>query len=310
MSSYISPAWAVVVMAPVLVLGVYVVAVLDRVAARFVAERRVGIAGAALAPLTAAAVALRQRPTRTEHPDAQAWALAPALLMGCAAVGLAVIPMGPSASVADPDSGFVVYSAAIAFVMVAVYLHGWSPNSTFPLIGGYRFIAQALSFQIPFLLVLLGPALPAESLAIGDFVDAQDTLWNVVRQPLGLPIFLIVAAAVTFSAPADLPDATDLAGGTLAEVSGRDRALWRAARAALLVTVAAMGATAFLGGWQGPVLPGWAWVVVKTLAVLTVLVGASHAFARVRIERFVVFCWVVLLPLSLVNIFVAGAFLL
>jgi NADH-quinone oxidoreductase subunit H len=71
-----------------------------------------------------------------------------------------------------------------------------------------------------------------------------------------------------------------------------------------------MGAAGFLGGWHGPLLPGWLWVVLKTLLLLAVLVGASHTFARVRIERFVVFAWVVLLPLSLVNIFFAGALLL
>jgi NADH-quinone oxidoreductase subunit H len=213
-------------------------------------------------------------------------------------------------SVADPDAGFVLYSAAIAFVMVSVYLHGWSANSTMPLIGGYRFIAAAFAFQIPFLLALLGPTLPAESLAIGAIVEAQDSLWNVVRQPLGLPIFLVVSAAATFSLPLDFPDAADLGGGTSAEVSGSHRLAWSGARAALLVMVAAMGASAFLGGWHGPWLPGWLWVLLKTVLLLVILVVSSRGLARPRLERFVVFAWVVLLPLSLLNIFFAGALLL
>jgi NADH-quinone oxidoreductase subunit H len=294
----------------VVVTGAYVVAVLDRVAGSLVARRLLRLSEIFSAPVATAALLLTQRRTRTEHPDAQAWALAPALLAALAAVGLAVIPIGPDASVADPAAGYVLYSAAIAYVMVSVYLHGWSANSTLPLIGAYRFIAQAFAYQIPFLLVLLAPALPAESLAIGAIVDAQGSLWNVVRQPLGLPIFLVVSAAATFSLPLDFPDAADLSGGTSAEVAGPHRLAWRGARAALLVMVAAMGAAGFLGGWHGPLLPGWLWVVLKTLLLLVLLVGASHAFARMRIERFVVFAWVVLLPLSLVNIFFAGALLL
>jgi NADH-quinone oxidoreductase subunit H len=74
--------------------------------------------------------------------------------------------------------------------------------------------------------------------------------------------------------------------------------------------VAAMGASAFLGGWHGPWLPGWVWVVLKTLLLLVILIVSGHMLARLRIERFVVFTWVVLLPLSLVNIFFAGALLL
>jgi NADH-quinone oxidoreductase subunit H len=310
MRPYLSPPLAVVIMIGVLVAGAYVVAVLDRITGMLVARRPLALAHALWGPIASAAFLFLQRRTRTERPDAQAWALAPALLTGLAAVGLVVIPIGPNASVADPAAGFVLYSAAIAYVMVSVYLHGWSVNSTLPLIGGYRFIAQAFAYQIPFLLALLAPALPAESLAIGAIVEAQDSLWNVVRQPLGLPIFLVVSAAATFSLPLDFPDAADLGGGTSAEVAGTHQLAWRGARSALLVMVAAMGASAFLGGWQGPWLPGWLWVVLKTMFLLVILIGSSHTFARMRIERFVVFAWVILLPLSLVNIFFAGALLL
>ncbi len=310
MRPYLSPPVAALVMIAVVVAGAYVVVTLDRIVGTVVARRPLRLGSLLLAPIAAAALLFTNRRARTERPDAQAWALAPALLAGLAAVGLAVIPIGPNSSVADPDAGFVLYSAAIAYVMVSVYLHGWSANSTMPLIGGYRFIAAAFAYQIPFLLALLAPALPAESLAIGAIVDAQVSLWNVVRQPLGLPIFLVVSAAATFSLPLDFPDAADLGGGTAAEVSGSHGLAWRGARAALLVMVAAMGASAFLGGWHGPWLPGWLWVVLKTMLVLVVLIASSHSLARLRIERFVMFSWIVLLPLSLVNIFFAGGLLL
>ena len=307
---YLNPAIAAGAMIVVLIAGAYVVAVLDGATAALVERRPLQARRILFAPFAETALLLTHSRTRTEHPDVEAWALAPALLAGLAAVGIALVPVGPEASVTDPVGGFVLYSTAVTYVMVAVYLHGWSANSTLPLIGGYRFVAQAFAYQIPFLLALLAPALPAESLAIGAIVEAQGSLWNVVRQPLGLPIFLVVSAGVTFSLPLDFPDAVDLAGGTAAEASGPHRLAWKGARAALLVMVAAMGASAFLGGWQGPWLPGWLWVVVKTVLLLWVLIASSHMFARPRIESFVVFAWVVLLPLSLVNIFFAGAVLL
>jgi NADH-quinone oxidoreductase subunit H len=307
---FLPPPLAAIVMVAVAIAGSYFAVTLDRIVQTLVARRPLHLGKELLTPIATAALLLIHQRLRTERPDVQAWALAPALLAGLAAVGLAVIPVGPKTSVADPAAGFVLYSAAIAYVMVSVYLHGWSANSTLPLIGGYRFIAAAFAFQIPFLLALLGPALPAESLAIGAIVEAQDALWNVVRQPLGLPIFLVVSAAATFSLPLDFPDAADLAGGTSAEVSGSQRLAWRGARATLLVMVAAMGASAFLGGWHGPWLPGWLWVVLKTLFLLVILIISSRTLARPRLERFVVFAWVVLLPLSLLNIFFAGALLL
>ena len=290
--------------------GVYVVAVIDR-AVGVVVSRGGGVRARILvAPASKAALLLLQRRRRTERADAQGWALAPGLLGGLAGTALAVVPVAPGVAVADPSTGFVVFASTIAFVMIAVFLHGWSPNSLFPLLGAYRYGAQALSLQMPFLLAMLATALPAESLAITDIVEAQADLWNVVRQPLGLPIYLIVGVGVAFWGPLNLPDGADVVGGTSAEDSGSARLAWEVARAAMLVAVAAMGSAAFLGGWWGPWLPAPVWMVLKTLALLVLLVGSRHLLARVRIEPFVVVCWVLLIPLALANILLSGALLL
>ena len=310
MNGYAPVELALVAVAVTLTVGVYVVAVGDRLLGAVVAGER-GVFGDALkAPARSAALLLAQTRMTTERPDGAGWALAPALLTGLAAFALAMVPLGPGLVVADPDTGFVAFSAAIAFVMIAVFLHGWSPNSILPLIGAYRYGAQALSFQIPFLLAMLATALPAESLSIVRIVEAQESVWNVLRQPLGLPLYLVVGVAVSFWGPLNLPDGSDLAGGTSLEDSGPARLLWAVARASMLVAVSAMGAAGFLGGWFGPLLPGPVWVVLKTLALLALILAAGHLLARVRLELFVLVAWAVLIPLALLNVFVSGALLL
>ena len=286
--------------------GIYVTAVLDGVIARAVSRRPIQ-AGAALArPVQAAALLLLQRPTRTERPDAALWLLAPALLATVAAGIVAAIPVGSTAAAPAIDAGIVYVGALMALVMVAVFVHGWSTNSLFPLVGGYRFVALALSYEMPLALVLIAAALPAQSLAIDAMVRSQAGLWNVVRQPLGLPLYLVASLGLAFRGPLDVPDAADLAGGTEVERTGVDRLLWRAARDAILVAVAALGAAAFLGGWMGPWVPGPVWLAFKTLALVAVLLLVSHFLGRVRLERFVVVAWVVLIPLALVDVFAAG----
>jgi NADH-quinone oxidoreductase subunit H len=306
----VHPLVAALAVGSIAVTGAYVVAVLDGAIGSAVAGRGLEPGRAVTGPIRRTALLLLQHRAETERPDRQAWALAPALLAGLAALGVAAVPLGPRLAVADTSTGFVVFAVAVGYVLVAVYLHGWSANSTLPLIGGYRFIAQALSFQMPFLLALLATCLPAESLAVSEIVRAQESMWNVVRQPAGLPLFLIVGAAVSFWGPLNLPDAPDLAGGTSSEVSGAARLLWLGARGSMQVAVAAMGAASFLGGWWGPWLPGPVWMVLKTLALLALLVSSRHLLARVRIERFVVFAWALLIPLALVNVLVSGLFLL
>ena len=310
MRQYVAVEFALAASALTLVGGIYLVAILDRWIGSVVAGDSLRLPALLADPFRSAAGLLVQQRRTTERPDAHGWAFAPALLFGLAAIALVMVPLGPNLVVADPATGFVIFSAAIAFVMIAVFLHGWSPNSTFALHGAYRYGAQALSFQIPFLLAMLATALPAQSLSIIDIVASQESLWNVVRQPMGLPLYLVVGLGVSFWGPLNLPDAPDLAGGTSVEDSGIGRLLWLVARAAMLVAVAAMGAAGFLGGWWGPLLPGPVWVIVKTVVLLIAFVAAGHFLARIRIERFVVVSWALLIPLALFNVFVSGAFLL
>ena len=310
MRQYVAVEFALAASALTLVGGIYLVAILDRWIGSVVAGDPLRLPALLADPFRSAAGLLVQQRRTTERPDAHGWAFAPALLFGLAAIALVMVPLGPNLVVADPATGFVIFSAAIAFVMIAVFLHGWSPNSTFALHGAYRYGAQALSFQIPFLLAMLATALPAQSLSIVDIVASQESLWNVVRQPMGLPLYLVVGLGVSFWGPLNLPDAPDLAGGTSVEDSGIGRLLWLVARAAMLVAVAAMGAAGFLGGWWGPLLPGPVWVIVKTVVLLIAFVAAGHFLARIRIERFVVVSWALLIPLALFNVFVSGAFLL
>lgn len=288
-----------------LILGVYVVGVVDRSMAEFAAGRSPPL-GVFLHGPRRAALLILQQPNRTERPDAEAWPLAPALLGALGALGLSAVPLAPKFPLADNPEGIVLFGAAMALVMVAVFLHGWSANSAFPLIGAYRFMALALSYEMPLALVLIAAALPAESLSVGRIVESQAGLWNVVRQPLGLPIYLVTVAGLAFWGPLRLPDAADLSGGTRAEISGAALLIWEVARSMVLVAAAAMGAAAFLGGSLGPWLPGIAWMGLKTLALLVIVVSAGHHLARLRTERFVVFAWVVLIPLALVDVFVSG----
>jgi NADH-quinone oxidoreductase subunit H len=300
------PLVAVVVVAGVLGVGAYLVGVADHAVQTLVAGRPVAVAEAAVAPARRVALAVARQTVTTEAPDTITWVLAPAAYLGLAAAALSVVPLAPGVAVADVRSGIVVFGAAEALAIVAIFLHGWSPNSPFPLVAGYRFVGVALSYELLSMFVLIAAALPAESLSIGAIVASQEHLWNVVRQPLGLPLFLIAAAGVTFIGPLAVVDSADIAGGGAAESSGMQQLAWTAARAAMLVTFSAASAAVFLGGWHGPLLPGGVWMALKTATAAVVLLGGRHLLARISPERFVRWGWTVLLPLAFLDLAIAG----
>lgn len=306
------PLLALAVLVPGFLLGVWAFSSLDRLAAALVAGRGGGgWRDWLLSPPRQAARLLLQQTVTSERPDRPARLLAPAVYLGLAVAGVAAVPWSASLAPADVPAGIVLWGSAEALAVVAIFLHGWSHNTHLALLGGYRYTGLGLSALLISMFVLIAAALPAESLALGAIVESQRGLWNVVRQPLGLPLYLVVGLVLAFWGPCDFADSADLAGGTGGATSGPSRLLWELARRAMLVAFAAVAATVFLGGWLAPpwiggLLPGPAWLVLKTLLVLALLAALGRLGGRVDPERFLSLCWLVLLPASFLGLLAAG----
>lgn len=307
MTSSVGPVVGMVLSAVFLAVGGYAVAVIDGLVAGVVRSDGAVLRTALLRPARSSALALVRPGSMTERPDLVLWVLAPAAYIGVGALALSVLPFGPGLVLADVRTGIVVFGAAEVLAIVAVHLHGWSANSPLAIVGAYRFVAASLSFMLISMFVLIAAALPAESLSFVAIVDSQSGLWNVVRQPLGLPLFVVVALGTTFWGPLDFSDGADIIGGTSIEVAGPARLSWEAARHAMLAVYALAIVVVMFGGHLGPLLPGPVWLVGKTLAVMTLLVWIGHRVGRVPIDRFVTLSWTVLLPLSFVHLIIAGA---
>lgn len=285
-----------------LALGAWLAGSLDRLAPALWGQPAAG----PLAPLRAAAALVVRQTVTTERPDRLTLVIAPVLYLALAAIGLSVVPLAPGLVPVDSPVGIVIWGACEALTIVAVFLHGWSPNAPFPLIGAYRYVAVALPVMLPSMFVLIAAALPAQSLSVTAIVESQATLWNVVRQPLGLPLFLLVGLTFTLRGPFDYADGADIAGGTSAEDSGPGRALWQLARLCMLVAFSAMAATVFLGGPLGPGLPGPVWLWLKTAAVMALTVLLGHGVARTTPSRMLGLLWTVALPVSFLHLTIAG----
>jgi NADH-quinone oxidoreductase subunit H len=157
---------------------------------------------------------------------------------------------------------------------------------------------------------IITAALGAESLRVVDIVAAQQGLWFVMLMPVAFVAYLLSAAAMAFWAPFDAPVGRDIAGGAVAELSGVDRLVFSGGRWLLLVVAAAMAVPLFLGGGAGPLLPVWAWVAVKTAAVVALLVWLGHRFPTMRMDRYTEFAWVILIPLTITQALIVALMVL
>lgn len=256
-------------------------------------------------PVAEVARLMRQRRRTTVAADSMLWRVGGAGLVVVALLMVAVVPLGRW-TLADVDAGVVWFNAMDVTVWALVWLAGWGPNSAHSLVGGYRFLAQALAYELPLMFALTAPAVAASSLRVGDFVAAQQDLWFVVWMPLAFGIYCIGVLGFSFWGPFSVAAGADIVGGVLAETSGVDRLLVLTGRYALLAAGAAFAVPVFLGGGSGPLLPGWAWVLLKTVLLLAALVSVRRQVPLLRPDRFAVAGWMVLLPAALLQVLVVS----
>ncbi|WP_448072928.1 NADH-quinone oxidoreductase subunit H [Georgenia yuyongxinii] len=264
-----------------------------------------GRLGAAVEPVRSTVRSLTEQRRATLTPDALLWRLGTTSVFVLALLSVAVIPV-TGTSLVSTSADIVWFNAAEALLWAAAWLTGWGPNAVHSLVGGYRFLAQGLGYELPLMFVLITTGIAGGSLRTVDIVATQADLWFVVTMPLAFVVFLASGAAFAFWGPFAAPAGADIAGGVRSELSGPDRLLLDGGRAVFLGATAAMATALFLGGGAGPILPGTVWYVLKTAVLVVLLVVAGRRLPVLRPDRFVEVGWMVLVPVTLLQALVVA----
>lgn len=243
---------------------------------------------------------MRQRRRTTIAADSLLWRIGGAGLLLMALMIITVVPLGQW-TLFDLDVGVIWFNAMDVLAWAFVWLTGWGGNSAYPLVGGYRFLAHGLAYELPLMFALVAPAVGASSLNVGTVAAAQEHLWFVVWMPVAFLAYCLGVLAIAVWGPFSPALGADLAGGVTAELTGVDRLLFQGGRYALLAAGAAFAVPMFLGGGAGPLLPAWAWMLVKTVALLAVLVWLRRRLPALRPDLFMEVGWLVLLPAVLLQ---------
>jgi NADH-quinone oxidoreductase subunit H len=277
-----------------------------------------------LQPLADAVKLLAKEDLIPAGADKWVFFFAPVIAFVTAVVGFAVVPWGPGFEIAGwRVNGYIAdVNVALLFVLamgsVGVYgliLGGWASNNKYSLLGGLRAAAQVISYELILGLSLVGVLLMAGSLSLRDITLAQAERtyfgilpgWFIFVQPLGFILYMIAAVAETNRAPFDLPEAeTELVAGFHTEYSGFRFALFFLAEYINMIMVSAIASIMFLGGYNGPLLPGPHWLIIKMLLFVFLYVWLRATLPRFRFDQLMGLAWKVLLPLCLLNVVVTA----
>jgi NADH-quinone oxidoreductase subunit H len=217
-----------------------------------------------------------------------------------------LIPVAAVPTFADMPIGLIVIVALSGLTVIAIFMAGWSSNNKYAVLGGMRSVAQVIAYEIPVLLAALSVVLIAQSLDLRQIAAGQRIPYALL-QPVAAVIYLIGITAETNRAPFDIPEAeSELVGGFHTEYSGMRFAMFFFAEYTNMLVLGALGATLFLGGWKGPLLPGPVWLLLKAYAVVFLMIWARWTFPRLRFDQLMSFAWKLLIPIALLNVAVTA----
>ena len=253
--------------------------------------------------------------------------LAPLLSMIPALAAWAVIPFADGWNFADINAGLLYLLAMTSLGVYGVIVAGWASNSKYALLGALRSAAQIVAYEIAMGFALVGVLMASGSLNLGDIIrEQQGGIFNWYWLPL-FPLFityLIAGVAETNRAPFDVVEGeSEIVAGFHVEYSGMGFALFFLAEYANIILISALTALLFLGGWLSPLPDSWSGVpyvgmlfghgphmfIAKTCLFIFCFLWFRATFPRYRYDQIMRLGWKVLLPITLIWIFVEGVLL-
>jgi NADH-quinone oxidoreductase subunit H len=225
----------------------------------------------------------------------------------------ALLPFADNIVATNIEISLIFVFAILGISTISLVMAGWGSNNKYALLGGLRSAAQMISYEIPLILSTIGVVVMAGSMNLTEIVRAQQNIYYIVPQAIAFFIFMTAALAELNHTPFDIPEAeSEIVAGFNIEYSGFRFAAFFLAEFVNLFIICALATLLFLGGWlpfTNPVL-GTLFFLFKTYVLIFITIWIRSTFPRLRVDQFMNFGWKVLLPLSLVNIFVTAGIVL
>jgi NADH-quinone oxidoreductase subunit H len=248
--------------------------------------------------------------------------IAPLVSVVLAMSAWAVMPVADGWVISDINVGVLYLFAVSSLGVYGVIMAGWASNSKYPLLAALRSAAQMVSYEVSIGFVIVTVVMCAGSQNLSDIVRAQDTQFGFLGWywlPL-LPmfvIFFISALAETNRPPFDLAEAeSELVAGYSVEYSASLFLLQYLTELVAVLTMSAMTAVLFLGGWLPPLpiapftwVPGLIWFLIKGWSVVFMFSMVKAFVPRYRYDQLMRLGWKVFLPISLVMVVVVAGVL-
>ncbi len=302
---------ALIVLVVALMLAIFLIWYERKIAGRVqdrLGPNRVGPFGL-IQPFADALKLLTKEDITPDNADRITYNLAPIIAVFHILMLFLVIPFADKVVGANINVGILFLMAFGSLGSMAMLMAGWASRNKYALLGGFRVVAQLLSYEIPVGLAMLTVVLLRGSMNLNVIAQGQGGLfglgWYVWILPAVFIMYFVAALAEGERAPFDLLEAeSEIVAGYNIEYSAMKFAWFYLAFFLNTWILSAVAVTLFFGGWQGPFVDqipalGVVYFFVKVFIMFFVFAWVRATFPRLRIDQMMSFCWKVLVPMGL-----------
>lgn len=245
---------------------------------------------------------------------------APILIFVPVIIVLGLIPFSAEFTFMNFQTNLLLYIIIATMPVLSILLAGWASNNKYSLMGAMRNVAQILAYELLIAFSVLSVIVLASSMNLTQIILAQSNKFGVLGW-FGIPCFIgfvimfISILAESNRCPFDLPEAeSELICGYNTEYSGMRFALFYLSEYGMLFANSLLLSILFLGGFLSPfghyLTSGfWIyfeqafWLFFKSFFVIFIMIWIRATFPRMASFDLLRFSWAVLLPISILNLF-------
>lgn len=200
-----------------------------------------------------------------------------------------VIPIGGIQGFYKENNYSIIYILAVSSISAFILLYtGWSSNSKYTFLGAIRSIAQLISYEVSFGIIILNVMIMNDSLNLLKILYEQIYIPNILFLFPIFILFIISSLAETNRPPFDLPEAeSELVAGLLTEYGGFAFAALYLAEYAFLASMSVLSSILFFG------------TTYLTFFFIFVFIWLRASLPRIRYDQLMSLGWGKILPLSI-----------
>ena len=259
--------------------------------------------------------------------------IAPGLSLLTACMTGVVIPWGTSLTifgtsyslqVTDLNIGILYLFGVVSIGVYGIMIGGWASNNKYSLLGAMRASSQMISYEVAMGISIIALIMTTGTLSVGQIAAQQHGWhWNILVQPLGCLIFIICAFAETNRAPFDLPECEqELVGGYHTEYSSMKMGFYLFAEYINMFISSAVISTFYFGGYNMPfvgrfvhdanmlAILGVVFLFAKIFFGIFFFMWVRWTIPRFRYDQLMNLGWKTLIPLSILNLVLTGAWMM